>query len=149
MNGFVSEKRTHRRSLLSNSKVRHGYPGVRSEEESKISHWNTLGFQLREPGTKIIKKIRYCFLWHQQYFELDVFQNPAGRVYLEIELTEANDAIDLPPFIEVERDVTEEAGHSTTTFSPKLFKTHPKMHFKSREAILGIFYFLARIQAIR
>lgn len=94
-------------------KTKTGRDSVRNERENVISAMDyAMLSALREQGTAIIHKTRHCFLWNQQYFELDVFQNPSGRVYLEIELTEANDAIDLPPFVDVDRDVTEELGFS-------------------------------------
>ena len=83
-----------------------------AKKRATSRHWNTLGFQLCvNPELRSSKKSGIAS-YGISNTSSSMFQNPAGRVYLEIELTEANDAIDLPPFIEVERDVTEEAGHS-------------------------------------
>lgn len=87
--------------------------GVRAESEKKISkseYINLLNYEADDGFNEIIKK-RYCFVWENQYFELDVFSGPerlAGLHLLEVELTEENDKVSMPPFIEVIRDVTEE-----------------------------------------
>jgi CYTH domain-containing protein len=87
--------------------------GVRLEHESRIRDTEYLSFKnLQEPGTHIIQKTRYCFIWESQYFELDVFKNPAGIVFLEIELTEENDRVVLPPFLDIVREVTDEKAFS-------------------------------------
>ncbi len=63
-----------------------------------------------------VRKNRICFVWKNQYFELDIFQRPhrpniipSGEKklsLLEIELTEEQDRVSLPPFIDIVEDVT-------------------------------------------
>lgn len=64
------------------------------------------------PRTRIIRKDRYCFIWRNQYFELDVFRDPPGLCLLEIELTEENDQVELPPGLAIEREVTDDKTYS-------------------------------------
>lgn len=52
-----------------------------------------------------IVKDRYCFVYKSQYFELDIYPGK-GLAIMEIELTDENQAIKLPDFIEVIKDVT-------------------------------------------
>ncbi len=74
--------------------------GVRIENESQITEAEFLILlQRADPEFGKIGKTRYCFLWNNQYFELDVFHNPSGLVLLEIELTEENDLVILPDFL--------------------------------------------------
>jgi len=83
-------------------------PGVRIETERLISavEYATL-LPYQEPHTRVVKKRRTCFVYNDQYFELDTFAAPhEGLTILELELTEENDRIDLPPFIEVLEEVT-------------------------------------------
>ncbi len=88
-------------------------PGVRIEREERIKPSQYLAeVNLRDPRTRPISKIRYCFVWHSQYFELDVITDPEKRLYLEVELTEENDAIELPPFLDIDRDVTDDPAFS-------------------------------------
>lgn len=84
-------------------------PRTRHETESFIDPVEYVHLQaLRDPGTGVIHKNRYCFPYRHQYFELDQFRNPEGLVFLEIELTEENDRLELPDFLDVEREVTDE-----------------------------------------
>ena len=85
-------------------------PRTRHETESFIDPVEYLHLQaLRDPQTGVIRKNRYCFPYRHQYFELDQFKNPEDLVLLEIELTEENDRLELPDFLDVEREVTDES----------------------------------------
>ncbi len=87
---------------------------TRTEVEVAIQAKDYLGLQsLRDQTTHVIHKDRYCFIYEDQYFELDIFQEPArGLVLLEIELTEENDEVVLPPFLQIEREVTGNESYS-------------------------------------
>lgn len=88
-------------------------PGVRIEEERKLSpreYASLLG--QADPRKMRIRKTRTCFMWNNQYFELDTFKSPCkGLVLLEVELDRVDDVVALPPFIAVERDVSEELSN--------------------------------------
>ena len=57
----------------------------------------------------VLMFILTCFLWEQQYFELDLFRDPAeGLVLLEIELDDIDQPVSLPPFLEIDREVTDD-----------------------------------------
>lgn len=86
-------------------------PIERVENEKIISSRQFREMRIqRDPGKKIIKKDRICFLWENQYFELDIYKSlkPFGLMILEIELTEKHDKITLPPFLKIAREVTSE-----------------------------------------
>lgn len=85
-------------------------PMVRVETEHRISEaeyeWS-LNYRL--PNTTDIRKKRFCFTFNNQYFELDILENPQpGLTLLEIELTEENDEVTLPPFVNVIKEVTDD-----------------------------------------
>lgn len=89
-------------------------PGVRSEIEDTISKemfdWG-LHFQL--PDTRIVKKARNCFIYENQYFELDVIPVGNETLYLlEIELTEETHVPKLPPFLNILEDVTDDPHYT-------------------------------------
>ncbi len=92
-------------------------PGVRQETEISISatdYWHLQS--LRDLTAKIIRKNRYYFEYKHQYFELDEFIEPADKIglwLLEIELTEENDRVELPPFLKIFREVTAESTYSS------------------------------------
>ncbi len=81
---------------------------TREEKEVKIGleeYEDGLRFQI--PGTKMIVKNRYYFIYNYQYFELDEFMEPINNLYvLEIELENENDPVYLPPFLDINREVT-------------------------------------------
>lgn len=86
---------------------------IRVEVEKRISHreYNERLKQKITNSRTIIKK-RICFVYNEQYFELDFFVNFDHAPFLEIELTDRNSIIDLPPFIPIVRDVTYEKNFS-------------------------------------
>jgi CYTH domain-containing protein/thymidylate kinase len=93
---------------------------ARVEKEEQISEREYL-LRLREkdPTRKIIKKNRFCFIWENQYFELDIFLEPRPLIILEAELTEENESFSLPPFIPVEREVTGDPAFSNYEIARK------------------------------
>ncbi len=59
-----------------------------------------------------IRKTRTCFVWKDTYFELDRFHEPHdGLMLLEAEV-EPGTALNMPPFVHVEREVTDDAAWS-------------------------------------
>lgn len=82
----------------------------RPENEWQISsreYGNKLRFA--SPDHDIIRKNRVCFLWKNQYIELDFFLEPRrllGLVKLEIELTEENDKVEIPDWLGKVEEVT-------------------------------------------
>lgn len=93
-------------------------PGVRIETEKQISaHEYEWSQEYQLANTQVIRKKRNCFIWKNQYFELDCFENrfpefPEGLFFLEIELTEENDKVDMPEFISVKEEVTDDPAYS-------------------------------------
>lgn len=86
---------------------------VRQEKEEKISAKEYLDLQtLKEPKTLTICKSRHCFIYKNQYFELDIFKNPPDLCLLEIELTDENDKIEIPSFLDVMEEVTDDEKYS-------------------------------------
>ena len=61
-------------------------------------------------------KTRTCFAHNFQYFELDKFEDGRaigdGKYLLELEITDKRRRVDLPPYIEVEREVTGDPNFS-------------------------------------
>lgn len=59
------------------------------------------------PAKRTVVKRRHCFLWKDQYFELDLFEEPKLSHYLlEIENASSPDEVIMPPFVNVVEDVT-------------------------------------------
>lgn len=72
----------------------------------------------RDPMRKTIKKVRQCFAWSSHYYMLDTFMNvKKGVCTLRIE-TETPE-IEIPPFVQVIRDVKDDPGYSTEKLAKK------------------------------
>jgi len=84
--------------------------GQRIEIEHPISSREYLSLLAQaDPSRETIHKKRRCFLWANQYFELDTFLGPhEGLSILEIELDDPAQIPTLPSFLDIERDVTED-----------------------------------------
>jgi len=95
-------------------------PGIRIETEERIAaeEYDALR-RLRDREKRIIRKNRFCFIWQNQYFELDVFKNLLDRALLEIELTEENQEVSLPPFLPIVKEVTGDSRFSNYHIASK------------------------------
>ena len=73
-----------------------------------------------------VRKKRHCFIWQNQYFELDVITAPeriAGLILLEIELTEKNQQVNLPPWLPITGEVTEDPRFTNYALAKKPTQT--------------------------
>ncbi len=96
-----------------------GFDVSRRETEEQIDPTEYVRLkQFINPDTRAIGKYRHCFLYKNQYFELDQFLNPrVGLWILEIELTRENDLVALPPFLDIEKEVTGDPAYSNYEIS--------------------------------
>ncbi len=94
------------------------------EHESIIDHatYAMLGRHIA-PGTAVLEKDRYCFIYKGRYFEFDVFKdNRVGFSMLELELTETSASLELPQYL-VDlglREVTGDKEYSNEQISRRL-----------------------------
>lgn len=67
----------------------------------------------KDPTKSTIKKNRICFLWEQKYFELDEYISPhEGLLILEVELDSIEDAVILPSFLKIKKEITSDESYS-------------------------------------
>lgn len=102
-------------------KIKTDNPRVRQETEKIISfkEYSELLAQKDKTKNPIIKE-RICFLYKNQYFELDIFKEPLyckEMMVLEIELTQENQEIEIPPFVSIEKEVTEDPQFSNSNLA--------------------------------
>ena len=93
----------------------------RIEIERLISSWEYERLlEKADPDKDAISKIRHCFVWKDQYFEVDVFEGKlAGLVLMERERTDENDSTEVPCFINVVEDVTDDERYSNSSLARK------------------------------
>lgn len=76
--------------------------------------------QTADPSRCTIHKLRRCFVWENQYFELDTFLEPQMQhLILEIEGLANPAEIKFPPFLKVLEDVTENANYYNGNIAKK------------------------------
>ena len=67
-----------------------------------------------------IRKCRYCFTYNNQYYKLDVFEKPEGMVILETELTNENKEVEIPDFLTVKKDITDDYDYRNVNLYRKI-----------------------------
>lgn len=97
---------------------------TKMEDERKISYKEYQKI-LREadPERSPIGKRRLCFKWKRQEFELDIFSAPewiSGLVILEIELSNEQERVILPPFLPIVAEVTDAKGLSNSNLAKRI-----------------------------
>lgn len=87
------------------------YEGEISEDE-----YNNLK-QKADKDKRPINKIRYCFIYKNQYFELDVYDFWKDKATLELEVTDVNKDVLLPPEIALIKDVTDDFDYKNSNLA--------------------------------
>lgn len=84
--------------------------GQRVEIERQITGREYIALVAQaDPKRRTIRKRRRVFLWENQYFEWDLFAEPcSGLELLELELDSLDHPVRFPPFLDVEREVTDD-----------------------------------------
>lgn len=84
--------------------------GVHKETEHEITKAQYEKYLKKAHPDKIpVEKTRFVFKYNDQVFELDVFKGPLkGLVIMEIELEDKDQEVELPPFIAIKKEVTED-----------------------------------------
>ena len=82
----------------------------------------------KDAEKKIIKKLRQCFIYDQQYFMVDTFLNVKSFPFsiMRIETTREAQQIKIPPFVKVLREVTEEDIYETRQISDQKYQMPEK-----------------------
>jgi CYTH domain-containing protein len=89
---------------------------LRDEVISESNYNNILSIQ---SGNLVsINKTRYSFVYQDQYFKLDIFEN--GLSLLEVNLTKENPIVTIPEFISVIDDVTNNDEYKNINIARKL-----------------------------
>ena len=64
-----------------------------------------------DPARQPIHKTRYCRVYNGQYFEIDLFPFWQDKALLEVELSDENVSVDLPPWLKVIQEVTDDPAY--------------------------------------
>ena len=87
-----------------------------SRRISEKEYMELVNYSLDKP----IKKRRYCFAYKNQYYKLDIFEEPKELVILEVEFTNNSKEIFIPEFISVKKDITEDIKYRNISLYEKI-----------------------------
>lgn len=95
-------------------RLENGRREIVRESVIKKSEYETL-LTNREDDFATIRKRRYSFVLGAQYFKLDIFDD--GLVILEANVTEENPNLEIPPFITVAKEVTDDNSYTNLSIA--------------------------------
>ncbi|RWS07739.1 uncharacterized protein B4U79_14730 [Dinothrombium tinctorium] len=130
-NGYWSYQHTTRRCDSGNQVV---------EVRRQINHRDYVNYLTqRDDSHYTVYKLRRCFIWGDTYFQMDIYKTPChsrckGLILLEMYTSLKGDDLKkrLPPFLEIEKEVTGDPSFSMYNLSLKAdwtshnFQTFPK-----------------------
>lgn len=93
-----------------------GISRIETERRISFKEYATLLMEA-DTNLKQIKKERYCFVYNDLYFELDIYPFWKDKAILEIELTEENQEVILPDFIKVIKEVTNDVRYKNNSLA--------------------------------
>lgn len=101
----------------------------RIETERKITQDEYLKLLMESDNTlHTIHKTRYCLSINNQYFEIDIYPEWDNQAIMEIELNSEDDIVNIPNFIEILKEVTEDDSYKNYNMA----KSMPKQLIKKR-----------------
>ena len=85
----------------------------RIEREKRITKDEYLNLLMNaDPSKKSIRKTRYCLMYKNQYFEIDIYPNWKDKAIMEIELRNEQQDFKVPNFIKVIKEVSGDENYS-------------------------------------
>jgi CYTH domain-containing protein len=110
----VRRRGQHGSSTYTHTVKRPVVAGQRVKIERQITGREYLALLGRaDPARRTVKKRRRVFLWANQYFEWDLFVDPRpGLELLEVEVDCLDGPVELPPFLEVQEEVTNDPRYA-------------------------------------
>ena len=108
-NGFITYTYTEKKRIS-------GFTRLEKEKEITAEEYDFLLSQ-RDEKLRTIEKIRWCIPFEAHVLEIDVFSFWKDRALLEIELTSEDEAFQIPPSIEVLREVTNDPRYLNTSIA--------------------------------
>lgn len=70
---------------------------------------------------KQINKTRYCFVWNNKYYELDVFEFWKDKAMLKVQLTDRDSEVEIPEFLQVIKDVSNNKNYTNYALAQNVY----------------------------
>jgi len=93
--------------------------GIKRIETEKVVTRDEYELLLKNADKTVnqIKKVRYGFRYKNQYFELDTYEFWQDRAIMEIELENDNQTVEIPDFIKVIKEVTNDKNYKNRSLA--------------------------------
>ena len=99
----------------------------RIENEREISEEEYLRLlEKADPERNVICKTRWVLPWHGQNFEIDVYPFWHRQAVMEIEMENEDQAVELPPQIQILREVTEDWRYLNSAMAQEIPPEDPE-----------------------
>ncbi|MBE5738685.1 MAG: hypothetical protein E7354_03055 [Clostridiales bacterium] len=93
----------------------------REEVERRITEKEYLTLMMSSDfHLKQVKKTRYLLTYDNRYYEIDVYPFSKKKAICEIELSDKNEEVSLPPFIKIIKEVTGDKAYSNYAFASSI-----------------------------
>ena len=92
---------------------------IENERELSAEEYEEL-LKLADPERRTVYKTRYCVPYGGRVVEVDVYPFWSDRAIAEVELESEDEAVSLPEFIKVIRDVTAEKQYKNAAIAKKI-----------------------------
>ena len=90
----------------------------RIEIEKRLTKDEYLELMMEADTTKRqIRKTRYCLIYQNQYFEIDIYPFWNDKAIMEIELADENQQISFPKFIKIIKEVTDDEAYKNSSIA--------------------------------
>ena len=92
---------------------------IETEEEITLQEYENLR-ENADANLVPVRKTRYCLMHNGKYFEIDIFPFWIDKAYVEIELTDENEYFELPEFLKVIKEVTQDKNYTNRALAYRL-----------------------------
>ena len=90
----------------------------RVEIERRLSEGEYIRLLMNADTTRRqIRKDRYCLTYENQYFEIDVYPFWNDKAIMEIELSNENASVEIPKYLKVIREVTDDEAYKNSSLA--------------------------------
>ncbi len=94
---------------------------TRLEDEQEICREEyTRLLKQADPSRNVIRKNRYCLEYKDRVFEIDVFDFWDDRAIMEIELGSEDEKFELPPVIEIIKEISSDNRYSNASLAREI-----------------------------
>ena len=92
---------------------------IEMEDEVSEAEYNEL-LRRADPTCRTIEKVRYCVPVGEFVFEIDIFPFWQDKAFMEVEMPSEDTKVDLPDFVNIIREVTEDNRYTNHALAREL-----------------------------